>query len=142
MSEVNQPKLRPEPKNIDRTLILVSGQSKDGKSFLSSQLINSKIDYISMDRLVIMDTKIESIESFKDNLRNPIDEVNKINKHINENNTKEFVSLLFESYIDKCNKKTILIDGHIFIFENIMNEIKKKCIDTSTRIWIINKEKI
>lgn len=142
MSEVNTPKLRPEPSNIKRTLILVSGESKDGKSFLSSQLMNENIDYISMDKVVVLDTKIEDIESFKNKLRSPVDEVNKINEYINKKSSKEFISNLFKMYIDKCNKKTILIDGHIFIFDNIMNEIRKKCVETSTRIWVIKKEKL
>lgn len=140
--EVNKPKLRPEPKIINRTLILVSGQSRDGKTFLSSHLMNDKIDYISMDRVVVLDTKIEEVEYFKNNLKKPVDEVDKINKFISENYNKDFISNLFKTYIDKCSKKIILIDGHIFSFDKIMNEIKKKCIETSTRLWVIKKENL
>jgi adenylate kinase family enzyme len=142
MLNTNTPSLRPQPKEIDRVIILIGGNPLDGKSYLSSQLINDNIDYISMDKVVVLNTEIPSIEKFKKKIKNPIECVDDINKHISKTSVTEFISLLFREYIDKCLKKTILLDGHIFTFNNIIEEIKKKCVDSSTRLWVLKKEKL
>ena len=67
MEDVTKPRLRPQPNKIERTLILITGNSFGGKSYLSSQLINSNVDFISMDTLVVLNTEIVSIENFKKN---------------------------------------------------------------------------
>jgi adenylate kinase family enzyme len=141
MEDVTKPRLRPQPNKIERTLILINGNSFDGKSYLSSQLINSNVDFISMDTLVVLNTEIVSIENFKKTIKNPIGSVNVINKHINNTSSKEFISFLFNEYIDKYQKNTILLEGHIFTFDNIIKEIKKNCKNSSTRLWIVKKEK-
>ncbi len=142
MLNINTPGLRDRPYDIDRVLILIGGEPFDGKSYLSSQLLNDNVDYISMDKVVVLDTKIPSIEKFKKKIKNPIEIVDNINRHISKTSVKEFISLLFREYIDKCQKKTILLDGHIFTFHDIIEEMKKKCVDTSTRLWVLKKEKL
>lgn len=140
--EITKPTLRKEPKKIERTVILLTGFSMDGKSYLSSKLINDDIDFISMDGVASFDTKNEKIEKFKKNFKCPDENVDKINNFINNYQCNEFIDFLFNEYIDKCSKNTILLEGHIFLFQNILNGMRKKCKETSTRMWVLYKENL
>lgn len=138
LDDVN-PVNRKPPKKIDKTILLISGKSYDGKTFLATNLINSNIEYLSLDLIILENTGIVSIEKFKKRYKPLKIYIDLINKHISENCTREFIDFLFKDFINKTDKNLILIDGELLTYDLILNEIKEHSKNNAIRLWLTQK---
>ena len=133
------------PGQYSKTVIIVWGKSGDGKSTVCDELLNEKIDYISMDEcLTHTDHGIESLKTYVeacDKPRNrPILRVVEISKFISENCCDEFIEFMFNKYIvdNACN--TILLDQYSFKHQNLYERFIHKCRISNYRVWELNRK--
>jgi len=131
-----QPTKRPIPKVIHKTILLISGKSCDGKTFLSYQLLNENVDFVSLDMLVLSKTNIQILETKKIKMRDDLfNKFGDVNKFIVENCLGDFLNFLFDNFINKSEKNVIIIEGELLTHDLVQEEIKNKSKRKRIRIW-------
>lgn len=131
-----QPTKRPIPKLIDKTILLISGKSCDGKTFLSYQLINENIDFVSLDMLVLSKTNIQSLETKKIKMRdNLFHKFGDVNKFIVEDCLDDFIDFLYDNFISKSEKNVMVIEGELLTHDQVEEKLKIKLKRKRIRVW-------
>ena len=110
------PGMRPLQGEYTKTVILVVGNAFVGKSTLCNHLLNENINYISVDDVcVYADHNIKEMTDFVEELRIGIN----LSPKLSDESCSEFVSYLFDKYVKDNENSNILMDGYLFMLENV-----------------------
>ena len=124
-----------------KTIVIVLGQVKDGKSTICNVLWNEEVNYLSADAMGLQtDHDIVEILSFlKEYGESAKFYIGTLNQIINKNCGVKFVDYIFDKYIKNNENKNILLDGHIFIYPTIKEYFVKKYKEQKYRVWELKR---
>ena len=125
-----------------KTILTLTGGSGIGKSTLAELLLPSDFNYISID-LTCLQSDIPEIKQFIIEAEEKGENIN-LNlgmfiKRISEECPEEFIDYFFNTYIVGNESSNILVEGVVFIFDNMFELFKSKCESADYRLWTIRR---
>ena len=122
-----------------KTIIVVVGKSRIGKSTLCSLLLNDTINYISLDGCCKQEghnIKVitDYVEKHKEN-----PDWGQLGLIINDTCRYEFMSYFFEKYIVENENKNILLDGFLLSLVPMFDCFMERCKVHNFRVWRISR---
>ena len=129
---------RPLSGNYHKMVLLISGQSCDGKSSLAQLLLTDKLDYVSSDAVCLdPDCKIQDI--LKQSDRGGRYDFGCAALLIEQTCYQDFIKFLFIKYILNSEKQNIILDGFLFTLKHCKDEFFVLCKQHQIRIWEIKR---
>jgi SAM-dependent methyltransferase len=117
--------------NYEKTVIIVTGASRIGKSTLCSELLKEGIDYISADEVCVYDW--HGIQEIYDLMNSWKPENTPIG--LDEFSGRMFVNYLFNKHIRESKCSNILVDGYLFMMRPVLDYFMEKCRTSGVRVW-------
>lgn len=135
------PGMRPLMGTYEKTVIVVRGRGNAGKSTLCALLLNDKIKYVSTDAAVIFggctNGDVQNhLKTYGDDARFNL---HKLYPVIAEWSAAEFTGWFFQTYVMENKNDNIIVDGYLFVFEEIMKNLSELCRKNNIRLWVIER---
>jgi GTPase SAR1 family protein len=138
--------MQPTPRelvgDIEKTIIVISGQGKQGKTTLCANLCSDKIHFISMDDLVSIHygwCNIPEVTDYIKTFAAPRMLIYYINDFINNKYSYEFTEQVFKNFILNNHKKHFLTEGHFFTLANNKKHFINLCKQHKIRLWFTER---
>jgi len=133
---------RPLVGEYKKTILTIIGGSGIGKSTLAELLLPSDFNYISID-LACLQADIVEIKQFILESEEKGENINLslgvFIKRVSEECPEEFIDYFFNTYIIGNEASNILVEGVVFIFDNMFELFKSKCELADYRLWTIER---